>query len=305
MIIPQALPPAAHPFSPVDALHDYVSFIGMFLIVGAVAFYFLLFRPAFRPNLDAMRLAGRSAARIGVVGALLRLLNIGMSVSDAMLQKQLTLSAALTSRTPMIVDEVGTLIAFIAFASAAFAWRDGVRRWIVAAIATLVIALQGLATTKLSRVVNPIHVFAASMWIGTLFVMVAAGITTALSGAFATSDRGSAVAAMVNRFTTIALASTAVLILSGLTTAWTHLGSIAALWTSSYGETLIVKLCLVAVVFLLGGYNNWRVKPTLGTQDAARRMHRSATYEIAVAAVVLVVTAVLVNLPAPAQRLAR
>ena len=305
MIIQQLLPPDPHPFSAVDALHDDVSFIGMFLIVGAVAFYFLLFRPAFRPNLDAMRFAGRSAARIGVVGALLRLVNIGMSVSDAMLQKQLTLTAALTSRTPAMVDEVATLIALVAFASAAFAWRDGVRRWAVAAIATLVIALQGLATTKLSRVVNPIHVFAASMWIGTLFVMVVAGISTALSGAFATSDRGAAVAAMVGRFTTLALVSTGVLVLSGLTTAWTHLGSIGALWTSSYGQTLLVKLSLVAVVFLLGGYNNWRVKPTLGTQDAGIRMKRWASYEIAIAAVVLVVTAVLVNLPAPAQRLAR
>lgn len=304
MIIPQALPPAAHPFSPVDALHDYVSFIGMFLIVGAVAFYFLLFRPAFRPNLDAMRLAGRSAARIGVVGALLRLLNIGMSVSDAMLQKQLTLSAALTSRTPMIVDEVGTLIAFIAFASAAFAWRDGVRRWIVAAIATLVIALQGLATTKLSRVVNPIHVFAASMWIGTLFVMVVAGLTTVLSGAFATSDRGPACATIVNRFSTLALCSAGVLVLTGVTTAYLHLRSFPALWTSSYGKTLIVKLCLVAVVFSLGGYNNWRLRPTLGTEDAARRLNRTATYEVAIAAIVLVVTAVLVNLPAPGEAIA-
>ena len=82
------------------------------------------------------------------------------------------------------------------------------------------------------------------------------------------------------------------------------MGTIDALWTSDYGKTLIVKLSLVAVVFLLGGYNNWRVKPTLGTQDAGRRMKRSATFEISVAAIVLVVTAVLVHLPAPAEHLA-
>jgi putative copper export protein len=152
--------------------------------------------------------------------------------------------------------------------------------------------------------VNPIHVFAASMWIGTLFVMVASGITTALSGAFATSDRGPAVATMVNRFSTLALWSAGVLVLTGVTTAYLHLRKLSALWTSVYGETLIVKLCLVVVVFWLGAYNNWRMKPALGTEESARRLNRTATYEIAVAAIVLIVTAVLVNLPAPGEHMA-
>jgi putative copper export protein len=305
MMILHALLFAEAELKVVDVVHDYVSFIGSFLIVGAAAFYFLLFRPAFRPNMDAMRMAGRSAARIGVVGALLRVLTIGMTVTSAMQQKQLSLVAALTSKPSTMVDAIATVVALIAFASAAFEWRDGIRRWTVAGIATLVIALQGVVTTKLSRTVNPLHVFAASMWIGTLFVMVVAGISTALSGAFATSDRGAAVAALVSRFTTLALCSAGVLVLTGATTAWLHLGTIDALWTSDYGKTLIVKLSLVAVVFLLGGYNNWRVKPTLGTQDAGRRIKRSATFEISVAAIVLIVTAVLVNLPAPAKILPR
>lgn len=302
-MIPHALLFADADFTVVDVVREYVSFVGSFLIIGATAFYFLLLRPAFRPNMDAMRIAGRSAARIGVVGALLRVLTIGMTVTGAMLQKQLSLVAALTSKPSMIVGEIATVIALFAFASAAFAWREEIRRWTIAGLATLVIALQGLVTTKLERMVNPLHVFAASMWIGTLFVMVVAGISTALSGAFATSDRGTAVAALVNRFTTLALWSAGVLVLTGATTAWLHLGTLEALWTSIYGKTLIVKLSLVAVVFLLGGYINWRVKPTLGTQDAGRRVKRTATFEIAIAAIVLIVAAVLVNLPAPAEHL--
>ncbi|HLB10340.1 MAG TPA: CopD family protein [Gemmatimonadaceae bacterium] len=304
MMIPQALLFADADFTVVDVVREYTSFVGSFLIVGATAFYFLLLRPTFMPNMDAMRIAGRSAARIGVAGALLRLLTIGMTVTSAMLQKQLTLVAALTSKPSLIVGEIATVIALFAFASASFAWRAEIRRWALAGIATLVIALQGLVTTKPERMVNPLHVFAASMWIGTLFVMVVAGISTALSGAFATSDRGTAVALLVKRFTTLALLCTCLLLLTGATTAWLHLGTIEALWTSSYGKTLIVKLSLVFVVFVIGGYNNLRVKPTLGTQDAARRLKRTATFEIAVAAIVLIVTAVLVNLPAPAEHLA-
>lgn len=304
MIIPHALLFVEEELKAIDVVHDYVSFVGSFFIVGAAAFYFLLFRPAFRPNMDAMRIAGRSAARVGVIGAFLHLLSSGMAVTGAMQQKQLTFLAALTNKPATLIDAIATVVAFIAFASAAFVWRDGIRRWAVAGIATLVITLQGVVTTKLQRTVNPLHVFAASMWIGTLFVMVVAGISTALSGAFATSDRGAAVAALVSRFTTLALFSAGVLVLTGVTTAWIHLGTIDELWTSVYGKTLIVKLCLVAVVFMLGGYNNWRVKPTLGTQDAGLRMKRSATFEISVAAIVLAVTAVLVHLPAPAEHLA-
>ena len=304
MIIPHAFLFAAAGFTIVDVIHEYVSFVGTFFIIGASSFYFLLLRPSFARNSDAMRVAGRSAARIGVVGALLRLLSIGMSVSIAMTEKQLSLAEALTRRPSMVVGEIVTLIALIAFASAAAASRNAVATWAVAAIATLVIALRGLITTDVGDLVNPIHVFAASMWIGTLFVMVIAGITTVLSGAFATSDRGPAVATMVNRFSTLALWSAGVLVLTGVTTAYLHLRKFSALWTSVYGQTLLVKLCLVAVVFWLGGYNNWRMKPTLGTEDAARRLNRSATYEIAVAAVVLIVTAVLVNLPTPGEHMA-
>lgn len=46
------------------------------------------------------------------------------------------------------------------------------------------------------------------------------------------------------------------------------------------------------------------MKPTLGTEAGARTLRRTATYEIGIATIVLIVTAVLVNLPAPAEHLA-
>lgn len=307
MILPATLLLAeAADFTVVDVIHEYVSFIGIFFIVGAAAFYFLLLRPSFGHNSDAMRVASRSAARIGIVGALLRLLTIGMSVSSTMTEKQISLADALTRSPGMIAGEIVTLVALIAFAAAASAWRDAIAMWVLAAVATLVIAFRGAFSRglELDALINPVHVFAASMWIGTLFVMVVAGIATAMSGVFATSDRGPAVATMVNRFSTLALWSAGVLVLSGVTTAWKHLGAFSALWTSAYGETLLVKLCLVATVFSLGAYNNKRLMPTLGTEEAALRLNRSAKWEIGVAAIVLVVTAVLVNLPAPAEHMA-
>jgi putative copper export protein len=303
MMTSAALLLAETDFSALDVLHEYIGFVGSFFIVGAVSFYFLLLRPALSINAAAMTSAAGTAARVGCIGALLRLLATAMSINTTMTEKHLSFIAAAAGRPSMIVAEVMTVIAVIAFAVAAIATRESAIAWAIAGIATLVVMLGGLITTKIGRVVNPIHVFAASMWIGTLFVLVAAGITTALGSTMQSAERAPAVAVLVNRFSTIALWSAGVLLLTGVTTAWMHLGELSALWTSIYGKTLIVKLCLVAIVFALGAYNNQRLKPSLSTDEEGRRLARSATLEVAIAALVLIVTAVLVNLPAPAEHM--
>ena len=303
MMTSAALLLAETDFTPFDVLHDYIGFAGAFFMVGAASFYFLLLRPALSTNAAAMTAAARTAARIGCIGALLRLLAIAMTINTTMTEKHLSLIEVLSSRPPMMVAAAMTVIAVIAFALASIRTHESQIAWAIAGISALVAMLNGLITTKLERMVNPIHVFAASMWIGTLFVMVAAGVTTALGRTMQPAERGPAVALLVNRFSTVALWSAGVLLLSGATTAWLHLGELSALWTSIYGKTLIVKLCFVAAVFSLGAYNNQRLRPSLGTEEAGRRITRTATFEIAIAAIVLVVTAVLVNLPVPAQHM--
>jgi putative copper export protein len=300
MLIAAALLFAESDFTALDVLHEYIGFVGSFFIVGAASFYFLLMRPALGTNAAAMSAAARTAARIGCVGALLRLLALAMSINSVMAEKHLSLATALTGRPASIVEEVMTVVAVIAFALAAVSTGERTVAWIVA---TLIVMLGALVTTQITRVVNPLHVFAASMWIGTLIVLVSAGVTTALGTTVETSSRGPAIAMLVNRFSTIALWSAGLLVLTGVTTAYRHLGRLSALWTTIYGKTLIGKLCLVAVVFALGAYNNQRLKPSLGNEEAGRRLARSATLEIAIAAVVLIVTAVLVNLPAPAEHM--
>jgi copper transport protein len=82
-------------------------------------------------------------------------------------------------------------------------------------------------------------------------------------------------------------------------TAWRHLKTLSALWTTPYGITLIVKLCLVACVLALGAFNFRRQRPLLGTDAGAHSLRGSATAELAVATLVLVVTSLLVCMPSP------
>jgi putative copper export protein len=56
---------------------------------------------------------------------------------------------------------------------------------------------------------------------------------------------------------------------------------------------------VVAAVVALGYWNWRRVKPRLGDEVAARELHVSARSELVVAAVVLLVTGILVSIPSP------
>jgi putative copper export protein len=188
------------------------------------------------------------------------------------------------------------VLALIGFALAMARMPVG---WPLATIGFLAELLRNGLLGEWSGLSNPMHVLAAGLWIGTLFVMIVAGISAVLRDDPAREHRGIIVSDMVNSFSPLALSSAAVLVLFGLIIAWEHLHVLSNLWRSAYGIALIIKLCFVAVVFALGAWNWRRQKPLLGTEPAALAIRRSAVSEVSVAAVVLVMTAILLSIPAP------
>src|SRR5205085_2389770 len=114
-----------------------------------------------------------------------------------------------------------------------------------------------------------------------------------------TERRGEIAAELVNGFSPLALTCGMIVVASGLTTAWRHLNPLSSLWSTPYGYALIVKLCIVAVVFGLGAWNWRRVRPTLGSEDAAHVVRRSSRSELTAATLVLAASAILVSLPSP------
>ena len=130
-------------------------------------------------------------------------------------------------------------------------------------------------------------------------MLVVAGFSSILHGSLSPERRGPLAAELIARFSPVALTAATLLATTGIITAWRHLKYVAALWTTNYGYALDIKLCLVAIVLALGAFNWRRMKPRLGTEAAAYSIERSARAELTVAAIVLAVTAVLVNLPAP------
>ena len=142
-----------------------------------------------------------------------------------------------------------------------------------------------------------VHLLAVGGWLGTLLLIAIAGMPAALR--LTPGGRSATVATMVNVFSPFALICTTLVAISGVASAWAHLGQLGALWTTGYGRVLLIKLGVIVVLMAVGAFN-WRVvRPSLGDEEGANRIERSATVELIVAALVIAVTSVLMATPTP------
>jgi len=293
-----------------EPAREFVGFVAQFLAVGAVGFRFAalgsrLGAPPAATTGDAYlasegdvyRHAARRAATLGLLGAFMQAVMLWESLPAAASRAHITVGQALTSNFQIAAPVWLLAIALIGFAIAASGRLAG---WWLAIIGVVIGPLVPLFAGKWLSLVNPVHRLMAGFWIGTLFVLVLAGLGTVLRDERSKDRRGQMAADMVNGFSPMALTCACILVLSGLITAWRHLTPFSSLWTTAYGWALIVKLCLVAGVFTLGAWNWKRQRPQLGTEGAAQAIRRSSRAELVTATGVLVVTAILLSLPSPA-----
>jgi len=110
---------------------------------------------------------------------------------------------------------------------------------------------------SVSVLVDYAHLLAAAIWVGGLFGLAAA-VFPRISGAPAPP-----VVSMVRRFSTLAGTTLAIVVLSGSYNAWIQTRVASALWTTTYGRVLLVKLCLVLVIVGFGAVNRFTVLPRL------------------------------------------
>lgn len=286
-----------------EPILEFVGFLGLFLSAGAVGFRYSAIRRGLAvgdrlapTERTAHEDAARRAALLGLLGSLIVAVLTVTSLPRQAARAHVGVLELLTTNLVAGIQAGCLLLALAGFALAAARVRAG---WPLAAVGVIVGTLRAAFTGEWARLVNPIHELAAALWIGTLLVLVVAGISAVLRDEPARERRGAIVADMVNGFSPLALSMGAIVVTFGLITAWRHLKSLPALWTTPYGWTLILKLCFVAMVFTLGAWNWRRQRPTLGTEDAAVAIRRSARAELIVATIVLVVTAVLVSMPVP------
>lgn len=304
------------------AATHWLEFVAMLAAVGAVVFRLVVLRGLVgvtpgealvetRLELsDAARRFGQSALVLLAITMLSRLYEEGRAVlgGDRAFDRS-ALRTILTGTSwgvGWLIGLAGVILAAVGFSMAKrFRTKAG---WSVAALGSALIVLSqpvtghAMATSPVpfSLVVDFLHVAAVCAWIGGLLTLLFTAMPFVRGTRTLQSlGTGPLVASLVRAFHPVALTCAAIVVASGLVSAWLRLPTVASLWSSTYGRVLLVKLCLVAVVVVLGAVNWRRMLPRLGDEAAARRITRTAGTELTIAMLVLAVTAVLVSTSPP------
>jgi putative copper export protein/methionine-rich copper-binding protein CopC len=301
--------------SPLYVMIRWLQFIAILVLTGAAAFKLVvlaLFAKNRQPDSPMLGTASSRAANVGFYAALaLAVVVLLRLVAQSYAMHGTASGFAPAAMWPMIGKTNwgwGWLLQFLATAVAiagfSAARRGSTRAWSIAAVGAVLgafaPALSGHAASApmlrpLAIFADGVHILGASGWLGSLLVLLVAGTPPAMR--LDVEDRGPAVADLLSVYSPTALAFAGVTALAGVFLGWIHLGTIPALWQTEYGKTLLVKLAVLGIVTATGAYNFLYLGPRMGEIAGVKNIRRSATIELAIAAVVLLVTAVLVATP--------
>ncbi|MCO5176173.1 MAG: copper resistance protein CopC/CopD [Thermomicrobiales bacterium] len=145
-------------------------------------------------------------------------------------------------------------------------------------------------------VMDWIHLAASTIWLGgvaTLLIVLIYGLR-----GVPRQQRHETYAVAVERFSTLAIASVIVLVVTGFYSAWLEVGNLYALRNTGYGQVLAIKLALIVVLLLLGFTNQRLIGPRLRKSAASgKQFGRAIAAETVVALGVLFAVGLLVGMP--------
>lgn len=342
-VVPVGESDAARGDGPAMIVGRALLFAGLLGVVGALAFRFAVVGPAWRSggprppgagDPEPWRLAAGEAIRSAMPAwwrvwwVLVTLAGAGLATSLVAVMRMLeagpgdlgTLLADTRWGTAWIVESAGLLAGACIAAglrgrrraalapSPATGW--GVAIGVPLAAAGIAISWGGHAASgtdaSLGTAIDAAHLLGSGLWLGGLAALLAI-----LPLARRELDGPSALrlsAAIVVRFSGVAIACVGVLVVTGVYRALAELGSLADFVDTSYGQALLVKLAIFAVLLIGGAYNRLVLHPRLeraalglrvDDAGAADRLRISVAAEIAMACAVIVAVAVLVSLPPP------
>jgi copper transport protein len=157
-------------------------------------------------------------------------------------------------------------------------------------------------TVSLPSLDDWLHLVVVSIWIGGLaYFVTGMRVVHQVEGVLRTR----LTSLLIVRFSTLALSCVGLLGLTGLYSAILRVGSFSALFSTLYGDTLLIKLALAGPLLLLGAYNLLVLSPRLrqdrsdGVSDflTVARFRRVITTEVILGVVVILCSSLLSSLP--------
>jgi copper transport protein len=308
----------------------WIMFLSVMVSIGLFVFRMLIARPLLarveNTQLRSVTIAFCVAAAVGVA-AIPTYLDIATSVDSLrspFAVPDLVPLFRVTAFGRAYVDMEICYVLFVAAAAIAL-WLDrplrrqrsiaellSVTGAIVGAVAVLLVpGLAGHAAQTaprgLSLLLDWCHLISGSIWLGGLVGLLVV---------WATLPAGRRVAGLgvcVPRFSSVALVSVLVLLATGVGATIIHIPILAALWQTSYGIAILVKIGLLAAAMLLGAVNLLRSKPRLVAaagqpgvgEPAARLLRRTVSGEVILASAAVLAAAVLSSLAPPSSALAQ
>lgn len=132
------------------------------------------------------------------------------------------------------------------------------------------------------------HAVAVVFWAGAL-----PGLIVAL--------RGPDTAALLARFSRLALPMVVLLVASGSVLAWRQIGTLAGLTSTAYGAVFLAKMALFGCLLALAAWHKLHLTPLLATNGPLARLHfhRSLRLELGLLLVLLALTAAFRLTPPP------
>ena len=154
----------------------------------------------------------------------------------------------------------------------------------------------------LALVFDWLHLAAGSLWVGGLIGLLV------LWSSLPAARRTAGLVVCVPRFSNAAFVSVVVLLGSGIGAAVLHLPTLATLWQTGYGKTIIIKASLLLAAMLVASVNLLRTKPALARDETSRGaavlLRRLVAGEVVLVTSAVVAAAVLSSYPPPPKALA-
>lgn len=291
----------------------WLQYSGAVVLLGVPLFLLYSFRGGEGPNLAWARPTLMVAATVVALGSLAALVAqtavMAGSLSEAL--KPASLSFMVTGMALGMALVARAVVAGLALV-AIVALKPGRVLWTVLATVGVIVSASfawtghGAATEGPAGLLHLtaaiIHAVSAALWLGAL-----AALTMLLLRRTAPDDP--AIHRALRGFAGSGTLAVVLLVLSGLGNSWFMIGParITGLGTSLYGQLLIAKLGLFALMLVLAAGNRFRLTPDLGSvlagggdpRHALQRLRRSVVAETLIGAVLIAVVAFMGTLAPP------
>jgi putative copper resistance protein D len=292
-----------------------VHFAATAVTAGALVFRATVAAPVLRSGEVVAKVLRRQTLRLAWIGLLIALASgVIWLLLQAVSMSGLSFAEAMTSQVMLTVlnktqfgevSEIRLALAMLLAASLA-CHRFPPADWLALAAGlglAAAIAWTGHAGSTLGEKGNlhlaadALHVVAAASWIGGLvpLVVLLATVRRYYAVAAASLARDAA-----RRFSTLGIVSVATLTVTGIVNAWILVGSFHALVITPYGQLLMLKLVVFAVMLMFAAVNRFWLTPRLAVAsgdetrlESLRQLTRNSGIEIALGFVIFVIVGIL------------